>query len=532
MADYYPLIARAVAGLEKNTGEARRALYERARSALVAQLRSTKPPMSESEITKERLALEEAIRRVEADTARRVKLEAQSSAAPAAGAPASAEAGRPMRPQLAPHPQSGPEAKPQPRMKPLEPAPDGARPPSLKKAAPPNTARRPLSDEGLKGFRDVVAEAESLGEATAQASKSAREAYLAVPSDVPELDRMEPRAEPEGLRAPQHDPRIARTREAPAARPADLQAPKPREIPVAAQHGASLEAPDWSGQIFSPPPRLPPRVQAPNRDHALPTHSRKGLIAAVSAVLLILALGGGVFWQRDLVASLFNGDKAPSVQAPRDTQPTRPKITDRVGQPAAETSSTPRGLPSTEQSASVAQRVVLYEEDPAEPAGRRYVGSAVWRTESVAGPSQQPEIAVRADVEIPERRITMTLTLRRNSDQNLPASHTIEIMFNLPADFPFGGIANVPGILMKQAEATRGAPLAGLAVKVTSGFFLVGLSATESDQQRNIQLLKERGWFDIPVVYNNGRRAILAIEKGNPGDKAFADAFGAWGQGG
>ena len=38
MADYYPLIARAVAGLEKNTGDARRVLYERARAALVAQV--------------------------------------------------------------------------------------------------------------------------------------------------------------------------------------------------------------------------------------------------------------------------------------------------------------------------------------------------------------------------------------------------------------------------------------------------------------------------------------------------------------
>ena len=83
---------------------------------------------------------------------------------------------------------------------------------------------------------------------------------------------------------------------------------------------------------------------------------------------------------------------------------------------------------------------------------------------------------------------------------------------------------------MKQAEATRGAPLSGLAVKVTSGFFLLGLSAVETEAQRNLELLKERAWFDIPVVYNNGRRAIIAVEKGNPGERAFAEAFKAWGQ--
>jgi len=118
--------------------------------------------------------------------------------------------------------------------------------------------------------------------------------------------------------------------------------------------------------------------------------------------------------------------------------------------------------------------------------------------------------------------------LRRNTDKALPASHTIEIMFNLPADFPGGGIANVPGVLMKQAEQARGTPLAGLAVKVTNGFFLIGLSAVDADRQRNMQLLKDQEWFDIPLVYTNGGRAILAVEKGPPGDRAFADAFTAW----
>jgi hypothetical protein len=137
---------------------------------------------------------------------------------------------------------------------------------------------------------------------------------------------------------------------------------------------------------------------------------------------------------------------------------------------------------------------------------------------------------VRGDINIADRQMTVTWSLRRNTDQSLPASHTIEIMFNLPADSPTGGIQNVPGVLMKQAEQTRGVALGGLAVKVTPGYFLIGLSALESDMQRNLQLLKERPWFDIPVVYNNNRRAILAIEKGVPGEKAFNDAFAAWKQ--
>src|SRR6202012_6153476 len=74
MADYYPLIARALAGLDPSApGESRRALYERARSALIAQLRSVEPPLSESEITRERLSLEEAVRKVESEAAQRAR---------------------------------------------------------------------------------------------------------------------------------------------------------------------------------------------------------------------------------------------------------------------------------------------------------------------------------------------------------------------------------------------------------------------------------------------------------------------------
>jgi hypothetical protein len=72
MADYYPLIARAIFGLDPSApGESRRALYERARGALTAQLQSVQTLISESEITRERLSLEDAVRQVESEAAAR-----------------------------------------------------------------------------------------------------------------------------------------------------------------------------------------------------------------------------------------------------------------------------------------------------------------------------------------------------------------------------------------------------------------------------------------------------------------------------
>ena len=64
MADYYAILKRAISGLAEPTGEARRAVYEKARSALVQQLKSFDPPLTASEITQQRLQLEDAIRKV------------------------------------------------------------------------------------------------------------------------------------------------------------------------------------------------------------------------------------------------------------------------------------------------------------------------------------------------------------------------------------------------------------------------------------------------------------------------------------
>ena len=66
MAEYFPLIDRAIAGLPESTAEARRSIYERARGALIGQLRKTEPPVPEEDIARESAALDEAIARVEA----------------------------------------------------------------------------------------------------------------------------------------------------------------------------------------------------------------------------------------------------------------------------------------------------------------------------------------------------------------------------------------------------------------------------------------------------------------------------------
>jgi hypothetical protein len=70
-ADYYPPLDQAVKRLGQSTAETRRAIYDRARTVMVAQLRCMRPPLSESAINCEQLALEGAIRKVETESLRR-----------------------------------------------------------------------------------------------------------------------------------------------------------------------------------------------------------------------------------------------------------------------------------------------------------------------------------------------------------------------------------------------------------------------------------------------------------------------------
>jgi hypothetical protein len=165
-----------------------------------------------------------------------------------------------------------------------------------------------------------------------------------------------------------------------------------------------------------------------------------------------------------------------------------------------------------------AQRVVFSEDNS------RFVGSATWRAERVApGPGQKADVVVRAEIEIPEQKVRVSMTMRRNDN---PVGHAVELVFTLPPDFPHGGILIIPGIRMKEGEATRPVPLTAIGSRVTANFFRVGLP----DGAGNIQRLKEQPWFEIPVIYADNKRAIIDVEKGIPGERAFTEAFAAWGQ--
>ena len=85
MADYYSLILRAVSAIPSSSIESREAVYSRARTALVSQLKNIQPPVGDADIRAESRALEEAITRIELEFA--AKISASNAAVTTSGGP-------------------------------------------------------------------------------------------------------------------------------------------------------------------------------------------------------------------------------------------------------------------------------------------------------------------------------------------------------------------------------------------------------------------------------------------------------------
>ncbi|MBZ9659102.1 hypothetical protein LB523_08595 [Mesorhizobium sp. ESP-6-4] len=204
--------------------------------------------------------------------------------------------------------------------------------------------------------------------------------------------------------------------------------------------------------------------------------------------------------------------------------------------PAAATTPPPAGTtpaapaPATgEATVPVGQKAIFYEERTSTQQGTAEPGSIVWSlVQESPGGDLPPEPAIRAEATIPGKNIQLRMTIRRNTDQTLPASHIIEMIFLTPEGFDGGGVDNILRIAMKSSEQDAGSPLIGIPAKIADGFFLVALNDTKADEDANLTLLRGQAWIDVPVVYKTGRRALLTMEKGIPGEKVFDEALKAW----
>ncbi len=398
MADFYPILARAVAGLTDPSPEARRAIYERARTALVAQLRSLDPPLGEAEIMRERLSLDEAMARIEAE----------HGDAPAPAQVAFPDA--PLPPVISEPP------------RPFEPGP-----------AAPDPAPVALDD---------------------------------IPAETPEPQPVRPRIAP------------------------------PREKRVAASHVRTI-------------------------------------IVGGGVALAVAAIAGAAYY----VNKVNPPDATTRPRAETPAQPGQPdsagKLGDRVGEAGNPNAPRPgSGTPTQTQSGevAVAQRAILYTEDPANPQQPRAIqGRVFWRLDSEsAGQGRPVETIVRATIEVAEAGLALDFTIRRNTDSAFPASHIIGLRFTPAGDPAQNAVREVGVPQFKIEEGERGAPLSAINSALGDNLFVAAMSNVPVEVERNLELILNRLWIDVPVRFASGRRGIITFEKGVSGSQTLADAFGRW----
>jgi hypothetical protein len=518
MADYYSLLARAVANLPKTSPpSARRAIYERARKALTNQLRSLKPQLPESDIAREERALDDAVNRLEAEFEPQT---AEVHAMPVgAGAPVE-EAPPPPAPPPAPRPPEAPVLRPPAP----PPRPAAAPPPAPKPAPAPLRAPIPPAPTPLR-----PAAVAAVGLPYAAAFKG------------PLLAGAEP----------------------PAAAPS---APQPAL-------GAALPADDEADD--APPLGAP--VNRYEREPARPVLTdmpRRGAptwvwIAGAVAFGFAISVAIVALWMRPALQDIA----APSpVDTPAAESSSEPKVLRRVGAPptdapsptpTAEASAAPPPAPSPTATpspppapvasaapapaptpapdtpaasptppaassvpiASRAAMLVATVADAAKPAIN--VGTAVWSL--IPAPAGQPQgVGVKAEVDVPDLKMHASMIMRKNFDASLPASHTIDLRVTFDAGSTIKGVKDIAIPLMRRDDPPASDALAGVRVKISDNYFLIGLNRGDGDVAKNIQEIAERGWFDFPMQLDDDRIAKLTFEKGSDGEKIVAQALAAW----
>lgn len=179
--------------------------------------------------------------------------------------------------------------------------------------------------------------------------------------------------------------------------------------------------------------------------------------------------------------------------------------------------------PADAGSPAIAQKAYLYEEGGANGAASRSDAAIMWTlAQEAPSPGQSAEAVVKGRLDIPGNPLSMVITIKRNTDEGLPASHIIEL------NFEGGEIDNVARFVMKASEQARGEGLVAVPAKIDTGYFLIALNNLPQAIETNSKLLLDSDWIDIPLGYATGRRALVTLEKGVIGEKVFREAFEDW----
>lgn len=524
MAEFYEVLKRAVGALPESSGDARRAVYERARKALIAQLEGFSPPLTPSEITSQRLSLEEAIRKVEGEAARAAlglglglpptpEPEAPSDPVPdtpVADAPVEPEpAVVDSHPDVAPRPAAPPE---EPELTVSAPAPAPVSdltvsdpppgvPPATNREQGPPAGPIAQPDPTLRSPPPLNAGAEQsdfpqeIQQSRLPLIAGAAAAFLIVVglSAVIYSQRDALFGEADPVAEAVVDPAATEEEAEPeptqqAARPSLTESPRPEKSEDRIPGGA------------------PVRDVTDNAVRAVQTQRINVPPNAQTGGLGTLTGTPGTEPATPVPNPASATDDAAAEPQVAATEPTAP-TEDASNEPGA-----------------VAQTAFLYEEGtPNSGSSAAVRGQVVWAKTTEEGVS-----AVVATVTVPEKDATIKITIKPNNEDGFPASHLVEMEFS---GVLASTVRNVPGLIMKTSEQEQGEALVGAAIKVTDGLFWIALSAEDRDLSRNRSLLESRGWLDIPLLYGSGKRAILTLEKGVPGDQAIEAAFGDWGRG-
>jgi hypothetical protein len=179
------------------------------------------------------------------------------------------------------------------------------------------------------------------------------------------------------------------------------------------------------------------------------------------------------------------------------------------------------GLPS----AARAAMLIASPDNPQKPVVN--LGSTVWSTIPPA-PGQPATVGVKAEADIPDLKMHATMTLRKNTDSTLQATHTIDLKFAFADGAPITGFKDVGLPQMRKLDSTASEQLTSVKVKISDVYFLIALAKGDEDVVRNLDLMRTRAWFDFPLLLNDNRIAKLVFQKSADGEAMLEKAFEAW----